>query len=454
MNIERSKYTHRLLARFIIEAETAMAISSGTKGIYTDANIIRDANGMPYIPGTSIAGIIRSMIGSEEGDEFWGTKEDGGHGSEIIFTEGKIINAKGEVVDGLNLEASNDELLKHYSELPVRQHVSIDDKGVAKKQDKFDQEVVYAGTRFCFEMEIVSDGEDCKKCKEIVDAVNQKLFHIGGSSRKGLGLVAVKKVWTKVLDLRIEANRNLYLSKSSNLNESASWTKGWGDPDTLEESKEDENWVKYEINICPDDFVAFGSGLGDEQGEVDSTPVRESVVKWDENDCGSMTEVSRSVLIPASSVKGALRHRTIYHYNRLAGNFADLMSKDEMKTAVDNCPASNDIFGFLDGKKAKRGNAIFRDVALVKETSVPQKNITHVKIDRFTGGAIYGALFTEQVDYLPEEKVNVRIYVRTDALKGEYVKAAFEKAIDDLKKGLLSLGGTTNRGHGSFHENK
>lgn len=452
MNIIRSKYTHRLLARFIIEAETAMAVSSGAKGIYTDAAIIRDVNGMPYIPGTSIAGIIRSMIGSQKGDEFWGTKEDGGRGSEVTFTEGKIVNAKGEVIDGLDLEACEDELLRHYSKLPVRQHVCITDKGVAKEHGKFDQEVVYAGTRFCFEVEIVSDGDNCGRCKEIVDVVNHKLFHIGGSSRKGLGLVSVKKVWTKVLDLTDEDDRTLYLRKSSNLRDSASWTDGWGEADSLKESGEDENWEKYDFNISPNDFVVFGSGLGDEEGEVDSTPVRESVVKWDENDRGTMTDVTRSVLIPASSLKGALRHRTIYHYNRLAGYFADFMDKEELSQAANNCAASNEIFGFLEGKKAKRGNAIFRDVVLVKETPVMQKNVTHVKIDRFTGGAINGALFTEQVDYLPDEKVNVLIYVRTDALKGEHVRKAFEKAIDDLKKGLLPLGGTTNRGHGSFHE--
>ena len=61
-----TKYTHRHLARFIIEAVTPLAIASGQSDIFSDALVIRDVNGLPYIPGSSLAGIVRSMLPEEE----------------------------------------------------------------------------------------------------------------------------------------------------------------------------------------------------------------------------------------------------------------------------------------------------------------------------------------------------------------------------------------------------
>ena len=53
------QYTHRFLARFVIEAETPLAVGSGEKDILTDALVATDVNGLPYIPGTAIAGVLR-----------------------------------------------------------------------------------------------------------------------------------------------------------------------------------------------------------------------------------------------------------------------------------------------------------------------------------------------------------------------------------------------------------
>ena len=61
-NIKKSGYNHRFLARFVIEAETPLAVGSGEKDVLTDALVATDVNGLPYIPGTAIAGVVRHMI--------------------------------------------------------------------------------------------------------------------------------------------------------------------------------------------------------------------------------------------------------------------------------------------------------------------------------------------------------------------------------------------------------
>ena len=155
--IKATKYTHRFLARFVIEAKTPLAVGSGEKDIITDALVATDVNGLPYIPGTAIAGVVRSML-KQKGvntDDFFGFQNgDKGEGSQIIFTEAKILNSKGDVMDGMKLDACSDSLLEHYKALPIRQHARINEKGVTVKTGKFDEQVVFAGTRFCFELEI------------------------------------------------------------------------------------------------------------------------------------------------------------------------------------------------------------------------------------------------------------------------------------------------------------
>ena len=46
------------VARFVLEARTALSVGSGgADGVY-DHPIARDANGLPTIPGTSLAGVL------------------------------------------------------------------------------------------------------------------------------------------------------------------------------------------------------------------------------------------------------------------------------------------------------------------------------------------------------------------------------------------------------------
>ena len=123
-----TKYTHRFLARLIIEAKTPLAVGSGEKNIMTDALVATDVNGLPYIPGTTIAGVLRHMInalnpkrnnfGQTMADIIFGyqeteeqkeerinntqkdSNEDYSKGSEIIFSDAKILNSKSEVIEG------------------------------------------------------------------------------------------------------------------------------------------------------------------------------------------------------------------------------------------------------------------------------------------------------------------------------------------------------------------
>lgn len=434
-----SKYTHRVLGRFVIEAVTPLAVGSGEKDIMTDALVAVDVNGLPYIPGTTLAGVLRSAMKIDKHDGVWGyQKKSGGKGSEIIFTEAQILNSKGEVMDGmLTQDEKKDPLLQEYKSLPIRQHVRIDHKGTAEDAGKFDEQIVYAGTRFCFEIEILSDDDKISYAEDFVKKLRSQSLRLGGGTHSGFGKIKVVSAKLTSLDLKEPEQLNVYLCKSSNFKESAAWWENRGIDRSL---NADVEGMHYTLTLKAQDFILFGSGFGDECGDADMTTVKASKVDWS-NGIGKMKK--GLVLIPATSVKGAIRHRMVYHINRLDGNWAtDSASIEKFKESE----TVNSLFGYIDGKNTIPGHVYISDVI---EEEAPSKLLNHVSIDRFTGGAIDGALFTEQVDDVREREFTLQIDITDYELKGN-AKTAFESTLNDVCSGMLPLGGGVNRGNGVF----
>ena len=388
------------------------------------------------------------MIGEESAKTFFGyqvpNKKKDGKGSEIIFTEAKILNSRGEVVDGLNIDAiDKDPLLKEYKELPIRQHARISEKGVTVKGGKFDEQVVFAGTRFCFELEMVSDGNNYSDFESVLFQINNKTFRIGSGTRCGFGEIEVVEMQRAKLDLSEPNELELYLDKSSNLSED--WN-GWQRDENIEKETLSTDWVEYKLSLQPEDFFLFGSGFGDH--EVDMTPVKARKVEWS-NGCGKLSD--KMVLIPATSVKGALSHRVAFHWNKLNGYYA---GNPEAKVGKDNF-AVKTLFGSegeKDGEGQFRGNVIFSDI--IEKRYVEDKILNHVAIDRFTGGALEGALFSEKTTYVREKDkpFEMTLLVRKEVLdkKDKKVEQTLEAALQDICKGMLPLGGGVNRGNGIF----
>lgn len=442
---DKSQYRYRYLSRIVIEATTPLAIGSGEKDIFTDARVAKDVNGLPYIPGTSLAGIFRHTLGDHKKEShIWGfQKRNSGRGSEIIFTNANIVDSKGVVVDGF---LKKDAFLKRYNDLPIRQHAKLNDKGTAAKTGKFDEEIVYKGSRFCFEMELMMKEEnveaDKTAFKRILSELYKKSFRIGGGTRSGFGKVAVISCKTKLLDLKDDMQK--YLDKSSSLTDTAFWF----DADDFQPINDvDNQWVAYKIELKPDNFFLFGSGYGDDA--ADMTPVKESYVEWN----GSNGEFKDdNVLIPATSVKGALSHRVAFYYNQKIGYMSDEHDAEDFKNHVGNKnKAVIALFGTEDTEDPdiQRGNVMISDI-IQKPSDLKGKILNHVSIDRFTGGAIDGALFSEKVTDGNGSSYDLLIMVNKKAFKTENVREAFESALDDICNGMLPLGGGVNRGNGVF----
>jgi CRISPR/Cas system CSM-associated protein Csm3 (group 7 of RAMP superfamily) len=465
----KSKYTHRFIAHIVMEAVTPLAVSNGEKSILTDALVATDVNGLPFIPGTTLAGILRHAIDDDErtaagesveefskksdklkkssifGYQIFG-KDSDGIGSNIIFSEAKMVGENGNVIDGLQPKLAT-KFYEHFRYLPIRQHVRINEKGVTEDTGKFDEQVVFKGTRFCFEIEMVSDGSDWDKFKAVLQLLCNNIFRVGSGTRSGFGKMKIVSCKTHDFNLSDKSGLNDYLAKSSDLSKSF---KG-------EDFKEDtinNNWITYSITLQPEDFFLFSSGFGDEQ--ADMTPVKEDMIVWTDGTPKFTKEPA--VLIPATSIKGALAHRVAFHYNKINGIFADKLAAGEAKKFTGkNNDAVTSLFGSEGNKNEstrqmenqQRGNVIFSDIIETKE--VDDKILNHVSIDRFTGGAIDGALFTEKATYAKGQSFTTEILVNKAAFSSDpNIKEAFEAALCDICNGLLPLGGGVNRGNGTF----
>ena len=438
--MKETKYTYRHIARIVIEAETPVAVGSGKSDIATDSPVVRDINGLPFIPGSSLAGVLRHALGIADNEKgiFGHHDERGGEGSRLSVSDAVMIGAEGKAMDGLQPGIDwKGEFYQHLADLPIRQHVKIGDKGTAEDKGKFDNEVVLRGTRFVFEMELVSYTPDEPAFSDALNQLQDTTFRIGSGTRCGLGKVKVVSLKRMVLNLSCRKDLDAYIRKSSSL------ADNFDGKDLCLSAPTSSGWKKYVLKLKPLDFFFFGSGHGDD--DVDDVPVTESIVSW--NADGKPSVKTDLTLVPATSVKGALAHRTAYNYNKLCGLFA---GNSEAKSGSDN-PAVAAIFGKAgDGASAdaiSRGNILLCDV---HEEKVKDKVLSHVKIDRFTGGTINGALFFEKVLYERGQEYSLDILVAKDALKDYNIRKAFENSLRDICSGLLPLGGGVNRGNGIF----
>ena len=451
----------RFLAYVIIEAKTPLKVGGGKNDLFSDAPVQRDWNGLPMILGASVAGILRRAFedgaGKDVANEIFGTKHEGKGrsekesedenlnliGSRLIVSNALLVDENGKVCE--ELLSGKSEFLRLFDILPIRDHVAIGANGAAKDAGKFDEEVVFKGTRFKFSLEL--DGSE-EEFEEILNLLCDPTLRLGGGSSKGFGSLGILEIkWGEFEPGEYSSSLNFNSDKFAKF--------------TLESVTDgnltSQKFIRYELKISPDDFFMFGSGFGDK--DADQTPVLECVIDY-ENKCLS----KRKILIPASSIKGALSHRTAFHFNKINKQFGE-----KAKVGSEN-EAVREIFGHEknENKKGAKGKILISDCFLDYDEAKDTKVFEHVSIDRFTGGAIDAALFQEkaiaqrnnfeiEVEIEPDKTDKkgkkrsgfcVEILVKSNVSKASL--DAFEAALNDVIKGHLPLGGATTKGYGFF----
>lgn len=402
----------RHLARFIIEAQVPIVVGSGESDIITDKLVMTDLNGLPFIPGTTLAGIVRSFCKKE----LFGSTESG---SLIIFSSAHFIGEEGKVIEGMIDTRS--EFYNRMLNLPVRQHVKIGSNGAPERGALFDEEVVYMGARFCFEIEFWGNEDDFD---EILNVFYSDNFRIGGGTRSGYGKIRV----VECKKCSINVSDDLYINKSSSLND-----QFWNKSTVMKfNGRKTSDLNKREILLTPEHFFSIG--------EVPMTETR--IVH--KNDGTSKFDDKTYALIPASSIKGVLAHRTAFYYNKIAKVTLDKISDYEEHVGIKN-KAVKELFGTTE-----QPGKVMIDDCLVEMPDNAKFIQPHVAIDAFTGGARPGALFKKQQIYCKEIKLNIYVHQSVS----HEAKVAFDSAVEDLMHGRLQIGSKVTNGLGVMRTTK
>lgn len=462
------------IARFTLEARTALSIGTGgPDGVY-DHPIVRDANGLPAIPGTSFAGVLRHLwlAGPDRAmvDDLFGFQHrDRGESSRLEVAACCLQDSNGRPAEGLLIDAEGARRLREDLLLKTacatqddplfRDRVRLTHRGVADHRGKFDRGLLAAGHRFSGELRLWSTSRDDPVWDKLLGLLDDPRLRLGGATRAGLGAMRLVEVHCASLDLRQADDIATFRRLGTRLGDHAGLTPRI--PATLPRGA---GVQILKVRLIPRDFWRIGQGdhpLARHDKEPALLPKLEPLVRWRQ---GRATIATRLALVPGSSVKGALAHRTAFHWNALNGQFVEDMPLAELAgwDKSEHCEGVRAIFGYAKDRTTAVGRSrddtgraglLFIDDVQVE---IPVADLhrhvqamIHNSLDRFTGGVRNRMLFTEELIYGHDFDLELTLLpaiAETEAT----ARRALARALRDLCAGRLALGGGTTKGHGSF----
>lgn len=482
---------YRYVARFVVEAKTPIHIGTHQTDFGKTILIARDFNNLPYLPGTTLAGWLSSQFKENERKELFGEiKDNTAYGSSVIISDGYLLNEKSIAHQALVTEKSH--FLNRFNRLPIRDHVRIGHNGAGQDGGKFEEEVVFKGARFKFELKWGANEENDDTWKKLLDCFCAKEIRIGGGESKGYGRIKVIECKTQKFNLTESEGHTSYGDLTVDLNSDA----GLKSYDLPNERISDYE-IDYKLKLNGEDtFFIFSSGIPHAEYENMAQHYSEHVIEW--NGTGAFSPEPKMV-IPGTSIKGILAHRVAYHFNKENGQTVEsIVEKDNLPNEPMDLPenierlseeeltdwkvklqdqlrelesSSEVLFSKYSGKNNQAVKAIFGSEtddsnedgtgqmgALIIEDiwlDAPEKEIfTHNKIDRFTHGTVQGALYSEETMNVNELQLNIRIRnSKVEQLtdkNGKSYLLYLKCALKDIKTGQLALSGRSAKGHGRF----
>jgi len=417
---DNAKLISNIIVEGILKNISPFIIGTG-KGDIIDIEIIKDEIGNPYIPATSFVGALRHHISKnfKQGDKktweyFWGSKNDNQKNLEIqshfIVSDVKIKS---------NKETKNDNN-KNESFIAIRDGVAIDEKkGIAKEKAKYDYEIVNKDLEFEFKAEIKiieyfkdKEIEILKILKTIITELEAGNVQFGAFTTKGFGRFNLKDI--KILKFNFPDDGVEYLTYLQNRD--------------LQKDKLDLSEIgllplkdNNDCNITAD--FSIKSSLIISSYTTDPKDPDKVHIKYDEKN-----------VLTGTSLKGAIRSRAFKIVNTLSNN---------------NQEENNDLrelFGWADTEnkeKTKYKSRVIIDESIID--NVIEKEQTRIKIDRFTGGTISGALFQSKPLWHNDENVRLKIKIK-DAKDWEI--GLLLLILKDVWNEDLPIGGEKNIGRG------
>lgn len=404
-------------AKYVIEAECREPLHIGTGSGESGEVLIHPEENCPFIQATGIAGAFReffqydkalevSLFGEsykddeEEGKE----KESDVGGSRVFFTDGFF--GKSAV----------------YTELRPRIRIdgrtgtgqSVKTRGSEKTSgQKFETESVAAGSRFSFSVYLYEKEKNLEPDLENgLRALHEGLIQLGGQKSNGCGYVELISVRKAVYDFYKSEDRKLWAEENKNMEELL--------PKLLESGKKGEERICFELEGQTEGGILVKAIAVTEYGE-------------DAADAVNIRNHQREYILPASSVKGVLRSQIekIAAYRRIPDLVTEIFGKESLKNQKGKA-------GRIRCFDCKIGDAKENEGARIQ---------SRIHIDKFTGGVMYGGLFSEKPVC---GRLSIRVELERDSGQdcSDRESGMILMALRDLAMGLVSVGSGSSIGRG------
>jgi len=484
------------IARVVLEAVTPLSISTGSPDGMFDSALVRDANDLPAIPATSLAGVLRNLYTQQHGSEaaqrlFGYQHRDDGAASRLHVGWGHLLDSCGRAACGLLLgpEAQrlrDDPLLadaRAQQDHPThRNRVRLTHRGAAAATGKFDRTVLPAGHRFAVELRLQTAPDETEDpWQSLLSLLGHPGLRLGGGVRAGLGRMRCISLHAGRFDLRQPAQAQAL----ARLGADPSATQGldarpipqfpvahWLDSTLRLDARPMPQFPGVDrldstLSLDAHNLWRIGQGdvaignIGPDDKTPDLLPVTERRVLW--KDGRGQVNAQRELLLPATALKGVLAHRMAFHAWRFAGRWADQEHARDRDGHPIPPPEVLALFGKIKDK-AEAGQApqgwagcLFIDDTYLPVQQVNSTRLMHNSIDRFTGGVREHMLFEEENVYGGQAAVHLSIDLQRLKLAASVhgttlaaIQKAFVAALRDLGEGRLALGARSTSGNGFF----
>ena len=372
-----AKLVRKIVIQCKLKTQSPMRIGSGANDGLTDILILKDKQGRPFIPGTSLAGVLRNEIaaiyGEAAADKLFGSIDGRDANQSMLNISDVVLSSKGIV---------------------VRDGVAIDElTGVAKTGAKFDFEALERGAvgnvlleltvrecdkdkqpSICYQHNAYSVKGDCygELAATIADLLTGGIS-IGSLTTKGYG---------KIAGAEAVAVYDFDFAQAKSAEQWLAYISDEKLPQVAYTGKAEA--AKAEKNFYLEVDCALHGALLVRNFDVDDVKVGSEGVKLS----AVQLKSGEDYVIPGTSWKGVLRNRAFKILLALTGNDLQVAQR-----------RLQEIFGFANDDDDKQSGK--RSRLLVEETYISSDKLyamrqTRNRIDRFTGSTIEGALFCEE----------------------------------------------------------
>ncbi len=401
-----------------LRTDTPLIIGSGEAG-NADVQCIRDGDGRFFIPGTTLAGVLRHSLpenraGSPLLERAFGEAKDDGRQSLLLFHDAPLSS-------GARQRAA------------VRDGVALDYKTkTAKDKKKFDYEVIERGQVFGFRMEALLREKDSAKggmvasMNELLDSILMLLtgggMRIGAKRSRGFGKVVLENPRLAVFDFTNLSNRKSEGERWLGFD----WSEAQREPFAAPASGMPSGY----ISVCAGFDIPgamFIRSYSIDPAAPDAVHIRSGEVP----------------VIPGTSWAGALRH-AMFNLGRAMGA----------------CERMEALIRSLFGEVREETNGACASNIVVDESEIMgagQLEYTRNKIDRFTGGVAPSALFTEKPSFGGTVELNCLVrkeFYAKNPVSSEEIPSpeacvgALLLAVLDIGGGIQPVGGAGSVGRG------